>query len=195
MTETFDPAQSSHYINDAYYQTLIADFTDWQRDERIIGDATERAEAEALLAREARLLDGAQFRDWLSMFVPECLLWAPTTPTGGDPRREVAVIFDDRRRMEDRIYRLETGFAWSQVPPSRTTRLVTNVEVFAARDDSRRMVRANFLMSEFRAGETRRFTGWLGYRLARKGGGLAIEVKQINLIDCDRNLRNPSILL
>jgi 3-phenylpropionate/cinnamic acid dioxygenase small subunit len=195
MTETFDPAQSSHYINDAYYQTLIADFTDWQRDERIIGDATERAEAEALLAREARLLDGARFRDWLAMFVPECLLWAPTTPTGGDPRREVAVIFDDRRRMEDRIYRLETGFAWSQVPPSRTTRLVTNVEVFAARDDSRRMVRANFLMSEFRAGETRRFTGWLGYRLARKEDGLAIEVKQINMIDCDRNLRNPSILL
>jgi 3-phenylpropionate/cinnamic acid dioxygenase small subunit len=195
MSQDFDPTTSSHYINDAYYETLIEDFTDWQRDDRIVADAAERAEIEALLTREARLLDGQRFRDWLGMFVPECLLWAPTTPTGGDPRREVAVIFDDRRRLEDRIFRLETGFAWSQVPPSRTTRLITNIEVFSGTGEDRRMVRANFLMTEFRAGETRQFSGWLGYRLAHGPGGLAIDVKQINLINCDRNLRNPSILL
>lgn len=195
MSQSFDPANSSHYISDAFYETLIADFADWQRDDRIIADAAERAEVKALLAREARLLDGHRFRDWLNMFVPECLLWAPTTPTGGDPRREVAVLFDDRRRLEDRIFRLETGFAWSQTPPSRTTRLVTNIEVFSGATGAQRMVRANFLMTELRAGETRRFTGCLAYRLVRGSSGLAIEVKQINLIDCDSNLRNPSILL
>ena len=40
-------------------------------------------------------------------------------------------MFDDRRRLEDRVYRLRTGFAWSQAPASRTVRLITNVEVFA----------------------------------------------------------------
>ncbi len=195
MSQDFNPGTSSHYINDAYYDTLIKDFTDWQRDDRIVENVAERAEVEALLAREARLLDGQRFRDWLGMFMPECLLWAPTTPNGGDPRREVAVIFDDRRRLEDRIFRLETGFSWSQVPPSRTTRLITNIEVFSGTGEDRRMVRANFLMTEFRAGERQQFVGWLGYRLSRNPRGFNIDVKQINLIDCDRNLRNPSILL
>ena len=51
--------------------------------------------------------------------------------------------------------RLETGTAWSQVPRSRTVHLITNVELFATDDDSLRMVRSNFLISEFRAGESR----------------------------------------
>ena len=55
------------------------------------------------------------------------------TPEAGDPRREIAISFDDRRRMEDRIYRLRTGYAWSQAPKSRTVRMVSNVEVFAAK--------------------------------------------------------------
>ena len=33
------------------------------------------------------------------------------------------------------------------------------------------------------------------HRLARDGNSWKILVKQINLIDCDQNLRNPSLLL
>ena len=64
------------------------------------------------------------------MYAPECIYWVPGTPEAGDPRREIAISFDDRRRMEDRIYRLRTGYAWSQAPKSRTVRMVSNVEVF-----------------------------------------------------------------
>ena len=83
------------------------------------------------------------------MYAPECVYWVPSTPTGGDPRREIAVMFDDRRRLEDRIFRMRTGFAWSQAPASRTVRLITNVEVFSARSADARMLRSNFLISEF----------------------------------------------
>ena len=64
-------------------------------------------------------------------------------------------MFDDRRRLEDRVYRLRTGFAWSQAPASRTVRLITNVEVFATDRDDTRMLRSNFLISEFWGDETR----------------------------------------
>ena len=37
--------------------------------------------------------------------------------------------------------------------------------------------------------------GWSAHRLRRAGDGWEILVKQVNLIDCDRNLRNPSITL
>ena len=104
-------------------------------------------------------------------------------------------MFDDRRRLEDRIYRLRTGFAWSQAPASRTVRLVTNVEVFATDRTDVHMVRSNFLISEFWGDETRILTGWAGHRVERNGDRWEIRAKQVNLIDCDQSIRNPSIIL
>jgi benzoate/toluate 1,2-dioxygenase beta subunit len=129
------------------------------------------------------------------MYAPECIHWVPSTPGGGDPRREIAISFDDRRRMEDRIYRLRTGYAWSQAPKSRTVRMISNVEVFAAAASNKRMVRSNFLISEFRPDGVRFLSGWCGHRFAESGGRWLIEVRQVNLIDCDQNLRNPSIVI
>jgi len=189
-----DPARSSFYIDETFYADLVASFHDWQRDDRAILDAAERDAAQALLAREARLLDRNQLKDWLALYAPECLYWAPATPEGGDPRREVAVCFDDRRRLEDRVYRLETGTAWSQVPRSRTVHLVSNVELFRGKDEATRMVRSNFVIHEFRAGETRHLAGWYGHQLMRAGGSWLIRVKQVNLLECDQNIRNPSIV-
>ena len=96
-----------------------------------------RDEFRRLLEREARLLDQLRYDDWLAMYAPECVYWVPSTPQAGDPRREIAIMFDDRRRLEDRVYRLRTGFAWSQAPASRTVRLITNVEVFATAERRR----------------------------------------------------------
>jgi 3-phenylpropionate/cinnamic acid dioxygenase small subunit len=191
----FDPSRSSYYVDDALYRELIANFTDWQEDASAISDVAIREEFRRLLEREARLLDQLRYEDWLAMFARECIYWVPSTPTAGDPRREVSVMFDDRRRLEDRVYRLRTGFAWSQAPASRTVRLVTNVEVFVTARDDARMVRSNFLISEFWGDETRVLTGWSGYRVMREGAGWKIQAKQVNLIDCDQCIRNPSIIL
>jgi 3-phenylpropionate/cinnamic acid dioxygenase small subunit len=190
-----DPSRSSYYVNDTLYRELIADFSDWQNDAQAVTDAAIRDEFRRLVEREARLLDQFRYDDWLAMYAAECVYWVPSTPHSGDPRREIAVMFDDRRRLEDRIYRLRTGFAWSQAPQSRTIRLITNVEAFAtARDDSR-MLRSNFLISEFWDKETRMLTGWAGHRVVRSGGGWKIAVKQVNLLECDQAIRNLSIIL
>ena len=190
-----DPSRSSYYVDGDFYRTLIERFGDWQDDELIVNDHIARDMFRSLLEREARLLDQHRYEDWLRMFTPECVYWAPGRPDGGDPRTEIAVIFDDRRRLEDRVFRLRTGYAWSQAPRSRTVRLVTNVEVFSTADANRRMVRANFLISEFWDDETRRLSGWCGYNLQHAVDGWLIQAKQINLIDCDQCIRNPSILL
>ena len=148
-----------------------------------------------LVEREARLLDQLDFDAWLAMYAPECIYWVPGTPNAGDPRREIAISFDDRRRMEDRIYRLRTGYAWSQAPKSRTVRMITNIEVFAAKQGAARMVRSNFLISEFRVDGTRNLVGLVRPSLRRERRTLADAVRQVNLIDCDQNLRNPSIVI
>jgi benzoate/toluate 1,2-dioxygenase beta subunit len=190
-----DPSRESWYVGDAFYRDLVAAFADWAREDLVVPDPAVRDRCAQFLAREARLLDEGRFEDWLALFAPECLYWVPGTPGAGDPRKEVAISFDDRRQLEGRIYRLRTGYAWSQVPASRTARLVANVEVFRTAAAGTIMVRSTFLVSEFRAGETRVLSGWCCHRLAERAGGWQILVKQVNLIDCDQNLRNPSVIL
>jgi len=129
MQLTRDPSISSYYVNDALYQELVDGFSDWQRDDRAIRDPSEREQFRALLEREARLLDQLRFDEWLAMYAPECIYWVPGTPEAGDPRREIAISFDDRRRMEDRIYRLRTGYAWSpecNVPEPSSTKSISS---------------------------------------------------------------------
>jgi benzoate/toluate 1,2-dioxygenase beta subunit len=190
-----DPSLSSYYVNGAFYRELVENFSDWQKDELSIYDPASRDLFRGLLEREARVLDQLRFDEWLALYTPECLYWVPTTPEGGDPRREVAISFDDRRRMEDRIFRLRTGYAWSQAPKSRTVRMISNVEVFATGREDVRMVRSNLLISEFRVDGTRLLSGWCGHRFVQRSGQWLIAVRQVNLIDCDQNLRNPSMVL
>jgi benzoate/toluate 1,2-dioxygenase beta subunit len=190
-----DPSRHSYYVTNDFYLELIADFSDWQGDERRVDDVAERDLFRRLVEQEARLLDRMLYKQWLALYAPECVYWVPATPEGGDPRREVSVMFDDRRRLEDRVFRLGTGFAWSQAPTSRTSRLVSNVEVFRCAREDRRMVRSNFAISEFWDGEIRVLAGWTGHRFRRIDSAWVISAKQVNLLNCDQSIRNPSIVL
>lgn len=179
-------------IDAARYAALAAQFGEgWARDEQ----RRDEPAIAALLLAEARALDEGRFEDWLAMLDADCVYWVPGAPGAADPLKEVAIAFDDRRLLEGRIYRLRSGHAWSQVPASRTARLVSNVEAFATGDEAVRMVRSSFVTAEHRAGETRLFAGWNAHRVARANGAWRIVVKQVNLIDCDQNLRNPSLIL
>src|SRR3979490_371658 len=195
MQIAHDPSLSSYYVNEQLYQHLVDSFTDWQRDDLAVDDPYERDRLRMLIEKEARLLDQLRFDEWLAMYAPECIYWVPGTPQAGDPRREIAISFDDRRRMEDRIFRLRTGYAWSQAPKSRTVRMIANVEAFATARESVRMVRSNLLISEFRVDGVRLLSGWCGHRVVQQDGRWLIQVRQVNLIDCDQNLRNPSIVI
>jgi len=189
-----DPSVSSFYVGNEFYEALIADFSDWVDDSRAINEVGQRDAVTRFLAKEARMLDERRLEDWLALFAPECIYWVPVTQDGGDPRREVAISFDDRRRLEDRVFRLGLAQAWSQRPASRTIHNVGNIELFRTDHENILMVRSVFTISEFWADETRIWSGWCGHRLRHIDDKFEILVKQVNLIDHDQNLRNPSIL-
>lgn len=94
-------------------------------------------EIQLWLYREARLLDGERFQDWLSMLAPEVHYWLPLrenrfrrdrrpAPT---PSTSASVFNDDFEDLALRIKRFETGLVWSEDPAPRVCRTVTNVEI------------------------------------------------------------------
>ena len=90
------------------------------------------------LYREAKLLDDWKFRDWLSVLAEDISYTLRTTPNAQtrDRRRSVEppttwVFNDTKDLLERRVARLETGMAWAEEPPSRTTHMVSNVIVEA----------------------------------------------------------------
>jgi 3-phenylpropionate/cinnamic acid dioxygenase small subunit len=190
-----DPANAiapSLYVNDAFYERLMR--LDRQFSE--LGDPPIKnveEECERLIKCEARLIDTGDFEQWLALFTRECLYWIPAR-RGGDPRREVALEFHDRRRLEDRIARLRTGSAYSQIPPTRTCHLLSNIEIFVV-DANEVGARANFVIHTSRLTVQRALAGWCGYVFAQEDSGWKIALKQVNLLDSDQGQENNSFFL
>ncbi len=86
--------------------------------------------AQALLVREALLLDRRRWEDWLAMYDPAAVFWVPSwrddeTPVE-DPNREVSLIYHEgRAALEDRVWRLESGRSAASTPILRTAHTVT----------------------------------------------------------------------
>src|SRR5438045_8262979 len=87
-------------------------------------------------AREARVLDERNYEEWLDLFPDDVLYFMPRRKNV--PRRELhreltplgdlAILEEDKRYLEMRVARLDTGMAWAEDPPSRTRHLIGNLE-------------------------------------------------------------------
>ena len=109
--------------------------------------------------REAWLLDERKFKEWLELFTDDVLYFMPRRKNV--PRREMhreltppgdlAILEEDKRYLEMRVARLETGMAWAEDPPSRTRHFVANIEVEASDTDGEITVYSNFLVYRSRA--------------------------------------------
>lgn len=188
-----DPSQYSFYVDSDFYRRLVEEGGRWD-DEWRPADRDTRADIERLLVQEAHLLDENRLEEWCDMFARECLYWVPITPGGGDPRNEATLAFDDRRRLEDRVYWLRTGLVWGQIPPSRTVRMISNIDVSEADGDAAFWVRSNFSITEFRAGAHRVFAGRYRHTIRRENGALKIFVKRTDLIDSEHGHDNLTII-
>jgi 3-phenylpropionate/cinnamic acid dioxygenase small subunit len=86
--------------------------------------------------REAWLLDERRLKEWLDLFTEDVLYFMPRRKNV--PRREaqreltplgdLAILEEDKRYLEMRVARLDTGMAWAEDPPSRTRHLIGNLE-------------------------------------------------------------------
>jgi p-cumate 2,3-dioxygenase beta subunit len=144
--------------------------------------AITRTEAEDLLFEEADLLDQWKLDQWLALYTDDAAYLVPSTdlPPGADPAKSLFYIADDRKRLTERVVRLQKKSAHSEWPRSRTRHLVSNVRVGTA-DGDETPVSAAFVTFRTKDGITDTYMGRLLYRLTRIDGALRIREKRCEL--------------
>ena len=123
----YSTSKVSTYVDDAFYERIVA----LREAAKGLGPSEQelRIPAESFLSYEARLIDDGRHGEWLDLFAEECLYWAPSDDEA-DPRRCVNIAFDDRRRLEERVVRLHTGYAHNQMPERLLQHHISNVEAW-----------------------------------------------------------------
>jgi benzoate/toluate 1,2-dioxygenase beta subunit len=131
------------------------------------------SEIEALVLREARLLDERRFAEWLELFADDGVYWIPTQPGQTSPHQALSIIYEPRSLLAVRVERLARGEMHVQSPPSRTVHHVSAIEVDG--DEAR----SSLVVAEWRAGEAR----WFAARVLHRTRGGKILLKRVDLTD------------
>lgn len=100
-------------------------------------DPVTQHTVEQFLYAEAQLLDEHRFLEWIELFADDVRYWVPTrmTRTTRERDREIAgddesaFIDDDKYYLRGKVRRYTSGISWSEEPPSRTRRLITNIRI------------------------------------------------------------------
>ncbi|KIQ18460.1 aromatic-ring-hydroxylating dioxygenase subunit beta [Rhodococcus sp. MEB064] len=100
-------------------------------------DVGTQHNVEQFLYAEADLLDSHRYKEWIEMFADDVRYRAPTRMTRTNRERHHEIAADDESAFIDdnkyfsrgRVRRYTSGLSWSEEPPSRTRRQITNIRV------------------------------------------------------------------
>jgi 3-phenylpropionate/cinnamic acid dioxygenase small subunit len=154
----------------------------------------DRPAVESFLYKEARLMDAHRYTDWLALFEDDALYWVPSNHDEIDPTREVSIAYADRETLGLQVARLASGRAYTQDPPSRLCRIVSNIEVEPA-EGGEVIAHSVFHLSETRAGKQRTIAGRAIHRLRLRESELRIVSKKVELQANDEVVGDLTFLL
>jgi 3-phenylpropionate/cinnamic acid dioxygenase small subunit len=154
-----------------------------------------RQEIEDFLYREAELLDGRRYEDWLALLADDIRYWMPMRRNVkvGEGEREFTRAdhdinwFDEgKETLERRVRQIMTGIHWAEEPVSRISHLVANVQLLELRPVSAAsaevLVKCRFLIYRNRVEtETDLLVGKREDLLRRNGTGWQIARRKIIL--------------
>ena len=149
------------------------------------------AEIVRFIYREARLLDEKQWDAWYELFTEDGHYWVPLTRNQPDAEFHTSLAYEDKLLLRLRIERLRRRPP-SQHPESWSQHVLQAPEIEAA-DADRWLTRTAFHYAETRGDAMQILTGVALHHLVRQDGALRIQLKRVNLLNCDAAL--PSIQL
>lgn len=155
-----------------------------------LADVVLQYELEQALYAEARALDERRYEDWLDLLTDDVTYWMPirSTRTLAEMEHEFtqpgegALFDEDRRLLEARVFKLRTGSAWAEDPPSRTRHNVSNVQIEEKHSPVEVTISCNFFLYRSRLDTDEDL--WVGRRrdrLRRVDGHWKIARREIYL--------------
>ena len=161
-----------------------------------------REEIRSFLTYEAELLDNHRLHDWYDLLTEDIRYEVPRRITRevSDDAREFSKnsfhLQEDSDSFESRITRYDKDYAWGENPPSRITRIVSNVRLGEV-DGDEIAERNNFMLLRLR-GEEAEPTFLSGKRhdlLRRVDGDLKLAERRVLLDQTVMGTQNLSIFL
>lgn len=148
------------------------------------------------VVQEARLLDELRFDDWLQLFTDDGHYWMPLAHGQTDARLQASLLYEDKLLLQVRIERLHGARTFSQQPTSRCHHLLQTPTV-ESRDDAAGTytTRTAFHYVETRRDEQTLYAGWATHTLVSVEGGLRIQLKRVDLVNCDAAFGNMQLFM
>lgn len=141
-------------------------------------------EIELFLLREAKLLDGGEFENWLALYAPQGVYWMPSQPGQTDPKGVASIIYEDYAILAMRVRRLLEARALVLTPMPRTTHLISNIEIRKGAADQF-VAEAAFMCVEHQGDQQRLYSGRHIHYLVCQNGSFRIALKRVMLANCD----------
>ena len=164
-------------------------------------DATETSggvslqQAAEFIWAEAEMLDRHDYTSWLALWTDAGRYVIPIDQDERvDPAGALNIAYDDGEMRAARVKRLRSGFAMSSAPAARTARTVSRF-VRVGDDAAGTTVRCVQHIVEYKFERTRILASETLYRLALVEGKLALDHKEVRLINSDDPLWGIGYLL
>lgn len=136
---------------------------------------------EQFLYRQAELLDGKQWQDWIDLFADDGIYWMPPDASYKTWDGQPAIFAEDKNLMNVRMGRVLHPDAWSQRPLWGTNHVVSNVQIQAIKPNGDVEVKSRFHMLELRRDDVRHFAGSYVHKLAKGKGGYRIKLQRVDM--------------
>jgi 3-phenylpropionate/cinnamic acid dioxygenase small subunit len=143
--------------------------------------AKAQHDAEQFLYRQASLLDGKQWQDWIDLFTPDGIYWMPPDASYKTWDGQPAIFAEDKNLMTVRMRRVLHPDAWSQRPLWGTNHVVSNVIVDKAAKNGDLTVRSRYHMMELRRDDVRHFAGQNTHQLKKTKSGYRIKLQRVDM--------------
>jgi len=145
---------------------------------------------------EARMLDEQRFNEWLELLTDDGHYWMPLVPGQQDARLHSSLMYEDKLLLRVRVERLSGARTFSQQPRSRCHHLLQQPSVEKAdRDSGRYTLRTAFHYVETRLDVQTLFAGWATHELVAVDGKLRIQLKRVDLVNCDAAFGNINLFM
>jgi 3-phenylpropionate/cinnamic acid dioxygenase small subunit len=175
---------------------------DESRKEDLLHRAALREEITEFLVREAELLDNQELHEWYDLTTEDIDYRMPVRVTRerGAEQSEFSdrahIFKEDDASIDARVRRFDTDYAWSENPPTRMRRFVSNVR-FEEIGEEELTVTDNLLMYRAKEDETDPdiICGERMNVLRRTDDGLKLAKRVVNLDQTVLNTRPLSIFL